>query len=552
MIRTRYAVLFRSTGPFRIAAALALLLAGGLASPLVAQTLPGQIIRDPDHPQWLMRSGGEHVFLCGVGDPEDFFFRGTEQPDGTRNGDQDALIDKLIAQGGNTLYVEAVRSHGGDGPADHNPFVNHDPSQGVNAAVLAQWEGWMQRAEDNDITVYFFFYDDSTRVWSTGNGVGVEEETFLRAIVNAFEHHPNIIWNVSEESEEKHSTAKVQNIAAIISDADDHDHLLGNYHHSSLVFKSWIDGGFLDTYSMHLDVPPQDAHQGAVDARDLAEAAGSGGDGYIVTYTEPFFANGAPDEVVRQYLWDCTMAGVMPLMYGADIATTSNALLNECRTISTWFEGTDYWTMDNADALGSSGTTYVLADAPHGYILYAASDTGDLGLRGTITGFYDLHWLDVDSGTAVVQTGVTVPGGGASFARPSGIGAECALWITRRWKDLGFALAGTFGPPQLTVTSSMVAGEAFTLVLSNVLPSSPIYNIVGFSFLGGSFEGGVFVPSLNVIVNGFSNAGGIETIQTAFPAGFPTGASTYIQCWMQDPGAIYGWAGSNAVQGIGP
>ena len=56
-----------------------LLLAAGH---VVAQVLPGQIVRDPEHPQWLMRAGGEHVFLCGPGDPEDFFFRGERLPDG--------------------------------------------------------------------------------------------------------------------------------------------------------------------------------------------------------------------------------------------------------------------------------------------------------------------------------------------------------------------------------------------------------------------------------------------------------------------------------------
>ncbi len=531
-------------------ALLALLL---LAATPGAQTpLPGQIVRDPDHPQWLMRHGGDHVFLCGPGDPEDFFFRGTELPDGTRDGDQDALIDKLVAEGGNTLYVEAVRSHGGDGPADHNPFVNHDPAQGVNTAVLAQWEGWLQRAEDEGLVVYFFFYDDSTRVWSTGNGVFGDEEDFLHTIVDAFEHHPNIIWNVAEESEEKHSTSKVQNIALAIRAADDHGHLVGNHHHSSTIFKAWIDGGALDFYSMHLDVPPQDAHQGSVDARDLAEAAGAGGDGYIVSYTEPFFTSGAPDEVIRQFLWDSSMAGVMPLMFGPDIASTSPALLNECRLIAAWFEGTDFWTMDSADHLAAGGTTYVLADAPFGYIAYAAADAGDLGLASTTAGFYDLHWLDVTSGAEVVQAGVSLPGGGATLARPGGVGGECAVWVTRRWKDLGAALPGVAGPPRLDVQSRMVAGEDFTLTLTDARPSTFVYNVVGFSLLGAPFEGGTMVPALDVIVPGGTDLTGTQVIQTPFPAGFPPGASAYIQCWLQDPAAVFGWAGSNAVQGVGP
>src|ERR671918_565883 len=49
---------------------------------------PGQIIIDPQHPQWLKRNAGGHVFICGPGDPEEFLYLGTRNPDGTRDGDQ--------------------------------------------------------------------------------------------------------------------------------------------------------------------------------------------------------------------------------------------------------------------------------------------------------------------------------------------------------------------------------------------------------------------------------------------------------------------------------
>ncbi|GAG04017.1 unnamed protein product, partial [marine sediment metagenome] len=92
------------------------------------KALPGQIIIDPDHPQWLKRNGGRHLFICGPGDPEDFLYRGKRKADGTREGDQLQLIERLIAHGGNGIYMQIVRSHGGDGTRDHNPFVDCDPS----------------------------------------------------------------------------------------------------------------------------------------------------------------------------------------------------------------------------------------------------------------------------------------------------------------------------------------------------------------------------------------------------------------------------------------
>src|SRR4030042_1250001 len=81
------------------------------------QPIPGQIVLDPDHPQWLKRDGGGHVFICGPGDPEDFLYRGRRNADGTRSGDQVELIQKLAAHGGNSIYMQVVRRHGGEAEA---------------------------------------------------------------------------------------------------------------------------------------------------------------------------------------------------------------------------------------------------------------------------------------------------------------------------------------------------------------------------------------------------------------------------------------------------
>ncbi|HUW81514.1 MAG TPA: hypothetical protein VMZ31_01810 [Phycisphaerae bacterium] len=104
--------------------------------------LPGQVVVDADHPQWLKRHGGGPFFMCGPGDPEGFLYRGTRNPDGTRNGDQMALIEKLKGTGANCVYLMAVRSHGGDGDSTHNPFVDSDPTRGLDQDILNQWEAW--------------------------------------------------------------------------------------------------------------------------------------------------------------------------------------------------------------------------------------------------------------------------------------------------------------------------------------------------------------------------------------------------------------------------
>src|SRR5262245_49975079 len=142
-----------------IAVTLATLLLGPAAP--AQSPLPGQIVIDPDHPHALKRHGGRHVFICGPGDPEDFLYRGTRNADGTRDGDQAALIRKLIDHGGNCLYVQVVRTHGGDAKDDrtHNPFIDSDPAKGLDEDILNQWTEWFALADRHDILIYLFFYD---------------------------------------------------------------------------------------------------------------------------------------------------------------------------------------------------------------------------------------------------------------------------------------------------------------------------------------------------------------------------------------------------------
>jgi len=79
-------------GLHRIAAAvvfgalLSSLEAAGAGQATAPRPLQGQIIADPADAAALVRHGGGSVYLCGPGDPEDFLYRGSRRPDGTREG----------------------------------------------------------------------------------------------------------------------------------------------------------------------------------------------------------------------------------------------------------------------------------------------------------------------------------------------------------------------------------------------------------------------------------------------------------------------------------
>ena len=231
---------------------LALLLGLLFAGKSAAEPLPGQIVADESG--YLKRHQGRHVFICGPGDPEGFLYRGNLQADQTRDGDQVQLIRRLLEYGGNCLYLQAVRSHGGDGTADHNPFREHDPSQGIQPAVLEQWESWFQLLDEHGMLIYFFFYDDSSDPWRTGDDVSEQEAAFVRQIVQRFQHHRHLIWVVAEESEEALSPVRAQKLARLIRATDEHQHLIGNHHHSGTDFKAYQPETAFDHYAMQLNI----------------------------------------------------------------------------------------------------------------------------------------------------------------------------------------------------------------------------------------------------------------------------------------------------------
>jgi len=392
----------------------------------VTETRPrtGRIIVDPDHPQWLKREGIGPFFMCGPGDPEDFLYRGELQPDGTRKGDQMALIRKLEGTGANCIYLMAVRSHGGDGDKTHNPFVDNTSHKGVNMKVLEQWEVWFAEMDRNDIIIYFFFYDDSARVWNTGDRIGKEEEDFIRTIVNRFKHHKNLIWCVAEEYSEAFSVRRVRNIASEIRAADDYGHPIAVHKHSGLGFSEFADDADIDQFAIQYNVPDADTlHEGMV--RAWKQSGGR----YNLNMSEA--ADYGSGEQARKKSWACAMGGAYVMILGMDIAVTAVSDLVDCGHLVRFFESTNFYEMTPHDELKYGSTKYVLGQPGVSYIAYTPELRGEIGLKHMTAGIYDFYWFDCAAGKQVSQTEVKVSDGNHTWSKPLAIGNELAVYIKR-------------------------------------------------------------------------------------------------------------------------
>jgi hypothetical protein len=393
---------------------------GLAATPIAAAPLPGQITVAPHTAAWLARSDGRSIFICGPGDPEGFLYRGTRNADGTRNGDQMQLIQTLAATSANSIYLIAVRSHGGDGDATQNPFVAGSPSQGLNDAVLDQWETWFDALDDAGIVIFFLFYDDNARVWDTSTTVGAPERSFIRGIVDRFEHHRHLIWCVAEEYSEALTSERASAFAAEIRAADDHDHVIAVHQRTGVSF-DFPDDPSIDQFAIQHNVSTaEELHAGMV--RAFSEAAGRW---QLVMAESAEHGTGAS---ARRKSWACAMGGAYVMVLRMDVATTDPEDLAACGRLVEFMESTDFETMAPRDDLAHGATTWALADSGRSYIAYAVDPAGPMGVKGLRAGLWDIRWFDCATGARVDQLAVPLPAGDHAWPVPA-LGSEVAVSI---------------------------------------------------------------------------------------------------------------------------
>jgi len=400
------------------------------------EPLPGQIVVDPEDPRWLVRydPGGKHkpFFMCGPGDPEDFLYRGKRRPDGTRDGDQADIIRCIKGTGANCIYLMAVRSHGGDGDADHNPFISGDPAKGLNQKVLEQWETWFAEMDAAGTVIYFFIYDDSARIWK-GDAVSDAERTFLEGLVRRFKHHKHLIWCVAEEYGEKLSRKRAGAIAAAVRAADNHQHVIAVHQNNGLAFH-FADDPNIDQFAVQWN-----NSEGGTLHRDMVKAFKAAGGKFHLNLSENARHR---DQIkrgdraaLRQDNWACAMAGAHVMWLGAWApngkgAPPTDEMLRDAGRLVRFFEAADLTGMQPHDELAHAATRYVLARPGRRYIAYSHEGNGGekMGMREMAAGRYRFNWLDTVTGKTATEIR-NVAAGDAAWPVPAGFGQEVAVHV---------------------------------------------------------------------------------------------------------------------------
>ena len=117
------------------------------------------------------------------------------------------------------------------------------------------------------------------------------------------------------------------------------------------------------------------------------------------------------------------------------------------------------------------------------------------------------------------------------------------------WKNLGLALPGTTGNAALSGTGTLAPSSANQLALSNAAPSAPAVLVFGLTPLNALFKGGILVPTPQLLVPLATTPAGTASLPFVLPAATPAAVSLIFQMWIQDAGAVHGWASSNGLRG---
>jgi len=414
--------------------------------------LLGQIIVAGKNPGYLKYNGGGPAFLCGPDNPETFLFLGDVNPDGTRsNGQQQLIIDRLVKSGVNAFHCQMFRMRRcnikDEGNDTHCPFVNFDPAQPLNDAILDQWDGWISQLEKAAVSIHLEFYNDATDVEMMGwtldenDNLHPDEKRMFEGIVKRFKHHKNIIWGI-EESVNKLPSARTPHfmkLSELIAQVDNHHHPIV---HSFVTpetserdlsqDKVMPDEYIGDPYIRIVTWLHVLAHGDDYEAQHRAYLKYSriNSDRFIVMKNETErFPRTEPRS--RIYMWSCAMTGMHALEAGHDVLTR-HKLLDADGRIKTFMEQTDFYKMKPRDDLATGSTRWVLANPGDSYIAYTYNYSGPMGIKDMAAGTYDLKWFDTVDGEMVNQAGVSISAGDVTWSKPDSMGSEVALYIKRQ------------------------------------------------------------------------------------------------------------------------
>jgi YVTN family beta-propeller protein len=125
--------------------------------------------------------------------------------------------------------------------------------------------------------------------------------------------------------------------------------------------------------------------------------------------------------------------------------------------------------------------------------------------------------------------------------------------IPTQWTNLGSALTGLHGTPQILGKGPLVANGTISFGFAHMLENAPMILIMGLSEISLPFKGGTLVPAPDVLVVGLSTNGfGTLELAGTLPAFVPSGLTLVLQGWVVDPAGPQGFSATDGITATAP
>jgi hypothetical protein len=371
-------------------------------------------------------------FPTGPGDPEDFL---------CRSATERARIVNML-NGGNTLYVMAVKTHGGDGPARCNPWIGGNPSNGLDTEKLNDWHDALDQADNKGVVIYFFIYDDDSCPWGTRTAceartsLSSDERDFIDELVDRFESLSNLVWVVAEEYPDALRSSRAAAIASRIQSRDT-VHPVGIHQRTSDTTFDFPNNNNFDVFLMQMGNTVRSSQR----IHEILRTEYNGAAGrYAVVLGELLdwhqqLLNAGDRENLRRSYWAAAMAGAAGTLvlgtWAPGVTPPTQAMLNDMYRVHALLKGNDKSDLSNAASSRLGTTRYVRKNSENTKML-VYSETCTRAPYPAVTSFrsgtYRATWMDTIDGTRVTET-ISSNGGSHNFGvPPSGIGPECLIW----------------------------------------------------------------------------------------------------------------------------
>ena len=372
-------------------------------------------------------------FPTGPGDPEDFLCRSATE--------RARIVDRL--NGGNTLYVMAVKTHGGDGPARCNPWIGGNPSNDLDTEKLNDWYTVLNQADNKGVVIHFFIYDDDSCPWGARTAceartsLGSDERDFIDALVDRFETLSNLVWVVAEEYPDAVRSSRATAIARRIQ-LRDTAHPVGIHQRTGDTTFDFPNDNNFDVFLMQMGNTVRSSQRiHEIIRTEYNAAAGR----YAVVLGELLdwhqeLLDAGDRANLRRSNWAAAMAGAAGTLvlgtWAPGVTPPTQAMLNDMYRVHALLKGNDKSDLSNAPSSRLGTTRYVRKNTENTKIL-VYSETCTRAPYPAVTslrsGTYRATWMNTVNGTRVTET-ISSNGGSHNFGvPPTGIGTECLIWV---------------------------------------------------------------------------------------------------------------------------